>query len=59
MLCEAFLCVAPHFGMWRKYFYMKLQTNNDETCECGGATISRNTGSQYLPGEFVDIKKKC
>lgn len=58
MLREAFLCSEPHFGLWQKYFCIKLQTNIDETYECGGAAISRQAGSEYLPGEFLDTNKK-
>lgn len=32
-LCECFLSIEPHFGLWRKYFTVKLQTNMNETCE--------------------------
>lgn len=47
-----------HFGLWLKYFSVKLQSNVDETYECGRAAISRQPDSQYLPGEFVDTNKK-
>lgn len=33
MVCECFLGVEPHFGLWRKYFEVKRQTNGDETSE--------------------------
>lgn len=37
---------------------MKLQTNVDETCECGGAAICKQAGSKYLPGDFSETNKK-
>lgn len=41
MVCEAFLCCEPHLRLWCKYFCVKLHTNNSETHECGGASISK------------------
>lgn len=56
-LCEAFLCVEAHFGLWRRYFQVKLQTNVNETCECGGATIYKQAESEYLAGDFSETNK--
>ncbi|KAK1616518.1 hypothetical protein QYE76_022035 [Lolium multiflorum] len=28
-LCEAFLGIDPHWGLWRKIFYVKIQNGND------------------------------
>lgn len=57
-LCEAFQGIEPHFGLWRKYFQVKLETNADETCECGGAAICKQSGSGYLDGTFAETNKK-
>lgn len=56
-LCEAFLCSRPHLGLWCKLFCVKLQTNVDETCECGSAAISKVAGVKHLEGEFMEMNK--
>jgi hypothetical protein len=58
MICEFFLGVEPHFGLWRKYFEVKHQTNGDETCEYGSAAVCKQAKSGYLAGEFSEINKK-
>lgn len=58
-LCECFLFIEPHFGFWRKYFQVKLQMNMNETCECGGAAICKQSGPGCLAGEFVETKNKA
>lgn len=57
MFCEAFLCCESHLGLWCKLFCIKLQTSVDETCECGGAAVSKVADSKYLPREFVETNK--
>ena len=42
IVCEAFLHVTPHFGLWLKTFNVKLRVIEGRHTECGGATISRN-----------------
>lgn len=49
------LQAAPR--LWRKYFCVRLQTNVNETCECGGANIINIVGVNYLEGTFVETNK--
>ena len=41
VVCEAFLRIPPHFGLWLKIFNVKPKVVNDEHAECGGAMVSR------------------
>ena len=42
VVCEAFLCIPPHFGLWLKVFNMKRKVVSGEHAECGGAMVSDN-----------------
>ena len=35
VVCEAFLRIAPHFGLWLKIFNVKPKVVNGEHAECG------------------------
>ena len=37
VVCEAFLCIRPHFGLWLKTFNVKLKVVKGTQAECGGA----------------------
>ena len=41
VVCEAFLCISPHFGLWLKIFNVKPKVVNGEHAECGGAMMSK------------------
>lgn len=41
----------------RKLFCVKLQTNVNETCACGGANISKIGDVKYLEGDFIEMNK--
>ena len=41
VVCEAFLRIHPHFGMWLKVFNMKLKVVDGQHAECGGAMVSK------------------
>ena len=42
IVCEAFLHVTPHFGLWLKTFNVNSNMIEGRHAECGGAIISRN-----------------
>lgn len=50
-LCEMFLGIDPHFGIWHRYFQFKISTNVRDTCKCGGAAITKKwqEGRSYIP----------
>ena len=37
IVCEAFLCIKPHFGLWLKTFNVKPKVVVGQQAECGGA----------------------
>ena len=41
VVCEAFLCIPPHFGLWLKTFNVKPKVVGGEHVECGGAMVSK------------------
>ena len=49
VVCEAFLRIHPHFGLWLKIFNMKPKVVDGQHAECGGAMVSvgvKTGGSQ-------------
>ena len=40
-MCEAFLRISPHFGLWLKIFNVKPKVVSDEHAECEGAMVSK------------------
>ena len=40
-MCEAFLCIQPHFGLWLKVFNVKPKVVDGQYAECGGAMVSK------------------
>ena len=34
VVCEAFVCIRPHFGLWLQTFCMKLKVVSDQHVEC-------------------------
>ena len=41
IVCEAFLRIPPHFGLWLKVFNVKPKVVSGEHAECRGAVVSR------------------
>ena len=41
VVCEAFLCIQPHFGLWLKTFNVKPKVVKGSQAECGGAMVGR------------------
>ena len=41
VMCEAFLCIQPHFGLWLKTFSIKPKVVKGSQAECGGAMVGR------------------
>ena len=47
VMCEAFLRVTPHFGLWLKTFEVKLKMIEGQHAACGGASIRKMTGASW------------
>ena len=41
IVCEAFLRIKPHFGLWLQIFYMKPKNVSVQQAECGGPWWAR------------------
>ena len=41
VVCEAFLRIQPHFGLWLKVFNVKPKVVDGQHAKCGGAIVSK------------------
>ena len=41
VVCEAFLHIPPHFGLWLKTFNVKPKVVRGQQAECGGAMVGK------------------
>ena len=57
IVCEAFLRIKPHFGLWLKTFNVKPKVVAGRQAECGGAMVGKMPNITWLEGTFVDTIK--
>ena len=57
VVCEAFLRIKPHFGLWLKTFNVKPKVVVGQQAECGGAMVGKMPNVTWLEGSYVDIMK--
>ena len=57
IVCEAFLRISPHFGLWLKIFNVKPKVVGGEHAECGGAMVSKMPNVTWPSGTFNDSVK--
>ena len=57
IVCEAFLCIQPHFGLWLKTFNVKPKVVGEQQAECGGAMVGKMPNVIWLEGSFVETIK--
>ena len=50
VVCEAFLRIKPHFGLWLRIFCVKPKIVSDQQAECGGAMVGRMSHVMWLEG---------
>ena len=53
VVCEAFLLIIPHFGLWLDTFNVKPKMIEGRHAECGGAVISKSTEAPWPEGSFL------
>ena len=54
VVCEAFLRVTPHIGLWLKTFNVAPKMIGGRQAECGGAAISRRADAPWPAGSFQE-----
>jgi hypothetical protein len=54
IICEVFLRMETHFGMWLKMFCVKPKSSGADFAKCGGAMISKLQKTDWLEGTFVE-----
>ena len=57
VVCEAFLCIQPHFGLWLKTFNVKPKVVKGVQAECGGAMVGKMPNVTWLEGSYVETMK--
>jgi len=57
VVCEAFLRIRPHFGLWLKTFNVKPKVVSGTQAECGGAMAGRMANAVWFEGSFVESLK--
>ena len=55
VMCEAFLCIQPHFRLWLRVFNVKPKVVDGQHVECGGAMVSKLSNVSCPKGTFVDM----
>ena len=58
VVCEAFLCIRPHFGLWLKTFSVKPKVVKGKHAECSGAMVSKMPKVVWPKGTFNDSVKE-
>ena len=59
VVCEAFLRIIPHFGLWLKTFNVKPKMIEGRHAECGGAVISKSADVPWPEGSFPEVSSLC
>ena len=57
IMCEAFLRIRPHFGLWLKTFNIKPKVVGGQQAECGGAMVGKMPNVTWLKGAFIETIK--
>jgi hypothetical protein len=53
-LCETFLGVDPHWGLWKQIFYLRRNASKEEVHDVGTAIISVHVEAQYFKFKMAD-----
>ena len=55
VVCEAFLHITPHFGLWLKTFDVKPKMVEGQYAGCRGALISKIADASWPKGSFPEV----
>ena len=58
IMCEAFLRIPPHFGLWLKAFSVTPKVVGGQQAECGGAMVGKMPNVTWLEGSFMETIKR-
>ena len=58
VVCEAFLRIQPHLGLWLKIFNAKPKVVDGQHAGCGGAMVSKMPNVTWPQGTFVETVKE-
>ena len=54
VVCDAFLRIRPHFGLWLKTLNVKPKVVVGQQAECGGAMVGKMPNVTWLEGSYVE-----
>ena len=57
VVCEAFLRITPHFGLWLKTFEVKPKMIEGQQVACGGASIRKMTGAPWPKVSIPEVSE--
>jgi hypothetical protein len=57
IICEAFLRVRPHFGLWLKIFNIKPKIVDSQQADCGGVMVNKLPQVEWPEGTFIETVK--
>ena len=57
VVCEAFLHIPPHFGLWLKTFNVKPKVASGQQAECRGAMVGMMPNVTWPKGSFAETVK--
>ena len=57
-MCEAFLRIKPHFGLWMKTFNVKPKVVGSHQAECGCAMVGKMPKVTWLERSYVETVKR-
>ena len=57
VVCEAFLRITPHFGLWLKTSNVNPKVVVGQQAECGGAMVAKMPNVTWPEGSFVETMK--
>ena len=55
VVCEAFLHITPHFGLWLKTFNVMPKVIDRQQAECRAAIISKSADAPWPEGSFPEV----
>ena len=57
IICEAFLWIRTHFGLWMKVFNIKPKIVDGQQANYGGAMVSKLPREEWPDGTFIETVK--